>query len=151
MNPNYRIRYKKKDFELEVEGDRDFVLQQFHTLIGFNSDNSDVTININEISSPEISGSLTLVEFYKSKKPKTHDDRFVLFAYWHTLKEGKDTFKVEDIVAFYTKVSEKRPSNPAQHMTNNVKRAYFQRVSDGVYKLTTSGSQFVSSLSGSDE
>ena len=151
MNSNYRIRYRKKDFELEVEGDRDFVLEQFHTLMRFKSDDSDVAVRTSETSSTEITDSLTLVEFYKSKKPKTHDDRFVLFSYWHTSKGGNDTFKVDDIVAFYTKVSEKKPTNPAQHMTNNVKRAYFQRVGEGAYKLTPSGRQFVSSLSGSGE
>lgn len=111
----YKIRVKRGDFEVEVQGDKDWVETKYKELMtvkisipvpeGFETENM-----------PE-----TLGEFLDLKgNPSKHTDSVAVFAYWLFKVENMPTFNVQDILGCYDKTRKVKPSNVNQIINQNV-------------------------------
>ena len=108
MTDTYRIRIKKGNVEIEVEGDKDFVEKHIgelkNELLKFIrkmpiEDSGKVIEKTNE----ELE-NISLAEFYKLKSPKDHNETVMVFAYWMTEKENKKEITPKDIDKCYSKI-----------------------------------------------
>lgn len=149
---NYRIKIKQGEIEIEVDGDKEFVEKHIEE---FKKELPRIAKELpskEKIVSPEIPEKeselekLSLVEFYKQKDPKNHNETVVVFAYWLTKKEGKGEFKTKEISNLYSKAGVPKPKNVTQHLKNvsSAKKAYLMKGSKkGLWKLTITGEEFV--------
>ncbi|MEM0314371.1 MAG: hypothetical protein QXQ41_07485, partial [Candidatus Bathyarchaeia archaeon] len=103
---NYKIRYRKGDLEIELQGDKEWVENKFKDFIG------------EKIFEPIalVAGTKTLldslVEFLKSKgDPKEHIDRILVFSYWLFYKENIKSYNVDDIAKCYDETRITKPAN----------------------------------------
>lgn len=139
----YRIKVKKGEVEVEVQGDKVWVEEK-----------------IKELTSQEISTSFskeilakgmpeTLGEFLDQKgNPSKHTDSMAVFAYWLFKVEKMKSFNVKDIIDCYNKTRKAKPSNPNQIINENVKRRIFAEASekkDGLkaWVITRTGEEYV--------
>jgi len=140
----YRIRIKKGDIEVEVEGDKEFVekhlenlkkeLQKF-PLIEHSHEESKI---IESQKKPYIK------EFIKEKKPSGALKIAVTLAYYLTKYEGKKTFTQEDIKKAWIASGQKIPKKIWQAVIDGKNRyQWFEEVSRGEYKLSPHGVYFV--------
>jgi len=142
----YRIKVKKGEVEVEVQGDKVWVEEK-----------------IKELTSQEISTSFskeilakgmpeTLGEFLDQKgNPSKHTDSMAVFAYWLFKVEKMKSFNVKDIIDCYNKTRKAKPSNPNQIINENVKRRIFAEASekkDGLkaWVITRTGEEYVEKM-----
>jgi len=146
----YKIRIKIGDIEIEVDGDKEFVVQQikeFSTEIpNFGKEFSSqkgtiVTKTPNEKSKLE---GISLAEFYKQKKPKEDIDVALTIAYYLTSSEEREKFTNKEIKDETDKLGYKL-SNPAVTLKEAAKgkKAYVRKIGTGKWALTTEGRRFV--------
>jgi len=141
---NYRIRYKKGDFEVEVQGDKDWVEKKFKELSG-----KEITV----IGGEKVGGMpKTLVEFLGMKgNPKKHTDIMAVFAQWLLKIEKMDSFNVNDILACYDKTKKTKTKNPNQAINNNIGRKVFAEAKekkDGLkaWFITDTGQEYIEKM-----
>jgi len=143
---NYRIKYRKGDFEVEVQGDKDWVESKFKELTS-----KEIAIAAEE--APKIEGMpATLVEFLDMKgNPKKHTDATAVFAYWLFTVEKTQSFKVKDILGCYDRTRKIKPRNLNDIMNTNVKRHIFAEArekKDGLkaWVITLKGEEYVQQM-----
>lgn len=140
-----KIRLKRGENEIEAEGKTEFVesaiSKYLPVLDGAKSFELKRESQKEALTDQVVDA--TLVEFLDQKDPTTHDDRFLVIAYWLTVRNQQEQFQADDIISGYSKASESKPKNPTQHMTANVRRAFFQREKEGFYSITKSGIEYV--------
>jgi hypothetical protein len=149
---NYKIRIKRGEVEIEVEGDKEFVEKHIEE---FKKEMSKIAEELppkEKIITPEIPKEevelekLSLAEFYKLKQPKDNNETVVVFAYWLTKKEHKEEFKTKEISACFDAARIPKPKNITQHVLKvaSGKTAYLTTGSTkGYYKLTLTGEEFI--------
>jgi hypothetical protein len=145
---NYRIRIKLGEVEIEAEGDKEFVEKHIEEFkkempkIAKELPPKEVTP---EIPKGEIGlKGLSLVEFYKKKQPKDHNDTVVVFAYWLAKRKGQEEFQTKDISACYDEARIPKPKNVPQHILAMTRKACLTAGSKkGWYKLTLTGEEFI--------
>jgi len=146
---NYRIKYKKGDFELEVQGDKAWVEAKFKELAESEAIQKPIVI------SPETKTSglpVSLAEFVKSKgNPDQHGDLVAIFGYWLIHKENFKSFNSKDIKKCYddTRISES--TNTSQYLNYAQGSGYFKRLDeekDGLtaWTITPTGDEYVEKL-----
>jgi len=103
---NYRIRYKQDNFEVEVQGDKEWVEKKFKELTEGKAVAPGITV-------PKAGGPPTsLVEFIKAKgNPSDHTDIAVIFSYWLHHKEKMTSYNLVDIENCYTEARITKPAN----------------------------------------
>lgn len=142
----YRIKFRKGDFELELQGDQKWVEQKFKELTG---EESILTIpaKVMEEGMPE-----TLGEFLDMKgDPKKHTEIVAVFAYWLFKVENMESFNVKDIIACYEKVRKSKPTNANQIINTDVASHLFAEArekKDGLkaWILSRTGEEFVENM-----
>ena len=83
---NYRIKYREGNFEVEVQGDKDWVEKKFKELM------EGKPIIFRKTTQEETETLPTsLVEFVRAKgNPKGHPDIAIIFSYWlHKRKKNE--------------------------------------------------------------
>jgi hypothetical protein len=117
---NYRIKIRKGDFEVEVQGDKDWVEGKFKEL-------TTQEIMIPMAKEVAVEGMpATVGEFLDQKgNPSKHTDTMVVFAYWLFKVEKMESFNVKDIISCYDKTRKAKPTNPNQIINQNVARHVF--------------------------
>jgi hypothetical protein len=113
----YRIRYKKGDFEIEVQGDKAWVEGKFEAI-------SKNMPTVAQLPSPSGSQPTTtpeavdtslpssIVEFIKAKgSPSDHTVIEVLFSYWLLKKENMASYNATDIQNCYDQARITKPAN----------------------------------------
>jgi len=142
----YKIKFRKGDFEVEVQGDQQWVEDKFKELT---SEKFHVAVAKKAI----IEGiPKTLGEFLDQKgNPKKHTEIVAVFAYWSFKVERMESFNVKDIVNCYDKTRIPKPKNPNQIINTNVGSHLFAEASDKKdgYKawiLTRTGEDFVEKM-----
>jgi DNA-binding PadR family transcriptional regulator len=154
---NYRIRYKKGDFEVEVQGDKAWVVEKFEEL------KKDIPpkapLKIPSGSQPSASttddGTLpdSMVEFIKAKgNPSKHTDRAVLFAYWLFKKEDMSSYNIADIDNCYDQTRIPKPANTSDIMNKIQAQGFVAAVKeekDGkkAWVITQTGEKYVEQMS----
>ena len=117
---NYRIKYRKGDFEVEVQGDKVWVEKKFAELTS-----KEIAIKGAKVRRIEgVPG--TLGEFLDMKgNPKKHTDISAVFAYWLHKVDKMKSFNVGDIEGCYDLTRQTKSSNVHVTMTANVQRHIF--------------------------
>ena len=143
---NYRIRVKQGDFEVEVQGDKDWVESKFKELT-----TQEVFISLpKKVAAKGMPG--TLGEFLDQKgNPSKHTDSVAVFAYWLFKVEKMTTFNVQDIIECYDKTRKAKPSNVNQIINQNVASHVFAEASekkDGLkaWVITRTGEEYVEQM-----
>ena len=150
MTDTYRIRIKKGNVEIEVEGDKDFVEKHIGELKNELSkfirkmpiEDSGKVI---EKSNEELE-NISLAEFYKLKSPKDHNETVMVFAYWMTEKEIKKEITPKDINKCYSKIGVSKPVNIPDIMKKlaSGKKAYLVKTGKrGFYKISMLGRDLI--------
>jgi len=143
---DYRIKYRKGDFEVEVQGDKDWVEKKFAEL-------TSKEIAIKGAKVLRIEGMPgTLGEFLDMKgNPKKHTDISVVFAYWLLKVDKMKSFNVENIEKCYDLTRQTKSSNIHVTMTTNVQRHVFgeaKEKKDGkkAWVITRKGEEYVEQM-----
>jgi hypothetical protein len=153
---NYRIRYKKGDFEVEVQGDKAWVEGKFEELKKEMPPKASLpSPSGSQTPAPPTTGDATLsgslVEFIKAKgDPSKHTDRMVLFAYWLFKKENMSSYNIPDIINCYDVTRIPKPVN-ASDIMNYIQGQGFVTVKeekDGkkAWIITTTGEKYVEQM-----
>ena len=147
--PFYRIRYRKGDFELEVQGDKEFVEQKFQELteeevIPQKMRKTEERIEGGTVALPESAAELLRLK----GSPKRHVDISIAFSYWLFKKRGTDIFNINDIGECYNEARLKKPANTTDVMNRNQQKGYLvpaEEKKDNLkaWKITPSGEQYV--------
>ena len=140
---NYKIRFKKGDLEIEVQGDREFVLSKFEELMK-SKITSERTAEIEKVKGLPTS----LAEYVKIKgSPKGHTDLTVMFAYWLFKKENMERFNAKDIENCYSLARIPKPANISDIMNKNQRKGFLMRSGKKYEKIawsiTRSGEEYV--------
>lgn len=146
MTETYKIRLRKGDFEVEIQGDQKWVEDKFKELTS-EKFQFTMTKRVTIEGMPE-----TLGEFLDQKgNPKKHTEIVAVFAYWLFKVEKMESFNVKDIVTCYEKVRKAKPKNPNQIINVDVASHFFAESTekkDG-YKawiLTRTGEELVEKM-----
>lgn len=140
---NYRIKVKRGESEIEVEGDKEWVEEKLKELTSEKSYTPALTETVPQTM------PTSLVEFLETKgNPKKHSELTAVFAYWLLKYEKVETFNVRDIISCYDKTRCAKPSNANQIINSNVRQGLFAQATekkDGyiAWYLTGKGEQFV--------
>lgn len=117
---NYRIKYKKGDFEIEVQGDKAWVENKFDVLRKETPPKTIPQENSFAPTSAPATGEQTLpgtlVEFTRIKNPSQYTDRIVIFAYWLFKKEKMSSYNSSDIENCYNETRITKPANISDMM-----------------------------------
>lgn len=142
---NYRIKYSEGNFEVEVQGDKEWVEKKFAELM--DKKPSGVTKETKEEEE-----STTLVEFIEIKgNPKKNTDIATVFAYWLLKRENIRVFNVRDIENLYNRTRTSKPKNLSDTIYKTTKKHFFAEAKeekDGIkaYSITRKGERYVESL-----
>lgn len=143
---NYRIKYRKGDLEVEVQGDKDWVEKKFEEL-------TSKEISIVEAKREEAKGiPETLGEFLEAKgNPKKHRDITAVFAYWLFKVEKMESFHAQDIEVCYDLTRKTKPKQIHVAMNGNIERNVFTEAKekkDGrkAWVLTRTGEEYIEQM-----
>jgi hypothetical protein len=144
----YKIRFKKGDFEVEVQGDREFVLTKFEELT--KGKITSVEIGKEEVKTGEFPASLA--EFVKMRgDPKEHTDLAMIFAYWLFKRENMESFNVKDLENCYSQTRIPKPANLSDVMNRNQGKGLVVRTEGRkdnlvAWAITRSGEEYVEKM-----
>lgn len=126
---NYRIKYRKGDFEVDVQGDKDWVEAKFKELT-----TKEITIvgakvpKIEGAKIEEVALPSSLAEFIRQKgSPSRHSDLVTIFGYWLFHKRGIRVFNRIDIETCYSDARIPESTNTAQIINGAQGMGYFRR------------------------
>jgi len=143
---NYRIKVRKGDFEVEVQGDKDWVEGKYKELT---TQEKTVSLGVQTAAKgmPETLGELLDLK----GNPSKHTDSMAVFAYWMYKVEKKNSFNVKDIIDCYDKTRKAKPSNPNQIINQDVARHIFSEApeeKDGLkaWVITRTGEEYVEEM-----
>lgn len=146
---NYRIRYRKGDFEVELQGDKAWVEKKFEELV-----KSKTVISKGVVPQAKVLPD-SLVEFLKKKgNPRSHRDKAVIFSYWLFHKENMTSYNVDDIAKCYDEARISKPKNLTDIMNKlqSPPKGYVKPAGekDGkkAWVITQSGEEYVEKMGG---
>jgi len=154
--PNFRVRIKRGDNEIEVEGDKKYIAQILKKY------GLEETLQPSKLPKPGkksipdstpqkgFSGKMSTAEFVLKYQIKKHTDLVLGFGYYIEKMKGMDKFTPGDITSCYYE-AKLDPSNTSQMIIQNIKRGFLmeakgsEKGSKGkkYYTLTQSGITFV--------
>lgn len=143
---SYRIRYRKDNFEVEVQGDKEWVEKKFKELT------EDKTIAPQTIVSKAEVLPTSLVEFIKNKgNPSSHTDIAIIFSYWLHKKEKIGSYNKDDIENCYTVARITKPKNVSDVMNRLQAKGYLmpanqKKDNKKAWIITKSGEEYVEQL-----
>jgi hypothetical protein len=142
----YRIRLRNGDFEVEVQGDKEWVENKFKELTTEKVAIAGI-VETKTLGLPE-----TLGEFLDQKgNPQKHTDVTAVYAFWLFRVEGMKSFSAKDIVSCYEKTRRTKPSNANMIINQNVATHLFAEApekKDGykAWVITRKGEEYVSQM-----
>jgi hypothetical protein len=147
---NYRIKYRKGDFEIDVQGDKDWVENKFREFV-----EGTVVVGATGEAAPREVGVLpasSLAEFLRVKgNPSKHTDVAIIFSYWLHKKEKMSSYNVDDIEKCYVETRISKVKNIGDLMNRVQGKAYLMPASakkDGkkAWVITKTGEEYVKQL-----
>jgi len=143
---NYRLKYRKGDFEVDVQGDKTWVENKFKELT------EGKLIGLEELP-PETKGLPTsLVEFIRAKgNPSKHPDITIVFSYWLHKKEEMSSYNVDDIEKCYDETRISKPKNIGDLMNRVQGKGYLMPASEKkegkkAWVITRTGEEYVEQM-----
>lgn len=158
LETHYLMRYKKGELEIEVQGDKAFVEEKFKELLELKQEKLQ-----KETTSPppiqissETGKKMSVAEFLKSKNPKGHDDKILVFGYFVEKVERSSSFNVDDIKRCYLQAKTPVTKNIPTYTALLTKKSYIMDASEKkdnkkAWVLTTSGENYVETLCAESE
>ena len=156
-DPNYRIRYKKGDFEVEVQGDKAWVETKFDGLkkdMPTKTQDAPTHLGSEETTPTAIATTLptSMVEFIKAKgNPSEHTDIEVIFSYWLLKKENMTSYNATDIQNCYNSSRITKPANINGIMNRIQETGYVMEVKEKkdnkkAWVITATGEKYVQEM-----
>lgn len=154
---NYRIRYKKRDFEIEVQGDKAWVEEKFEQLKKDILSKATIPGSASsQTSTPIIEGTTltgSLVEFIrKMGNPRGHRNRALLFAYWLFKRENMASYNYMDIEKCFADTRLPKPANTTDVMNKLQAQGLVTTTADKdgrkAWVITASGEREVEQMKG---
>lgn len=148
----YRVRIVRAGQELEVEGDKKFVLEMLARFDGGAAPEAAPTRSARRATSKVLaSKDVSAREFIQRLGLKKHTDIGLAFGYYIEKHLGKDEFTPADINSCYYE-AKMEPSNTSQVIVQNLKsgrmmpakKAKGTKGTRKTYVLTTTGEVFIS-------
>ena len=144
----YRIKYKKDNIEIEVQGDKEFVENKLKELLSLASPlaSKEETVPVIERKTP-----LSIGELLNMASPKTHGDKILTFAYYLEHSEGLCSFNLGDIERCYQTARIPKTKNISQYISWLIRKGYLMDApekKDGkkAWMLTGPGGKYVENL-----
>jgi len=150
---NYRIKYRKGDFEVDVQGDKEWVEKKFEelttkeiTIVGAKAPKIE-GVKIGKVALPS-----SLSEFVKQKgSPSKHIDLVSIFGYWLFHKKNVKMFSTKDIASCYADARIPESANISQEMNNAQGMGYFRREEEKkdnriAWTITPTGEEYVEQM-----
>lgn len=143
---NYRIKYRKDDFEVDVQGDKEWVEQKFKELT------ERKAVAPKEVPTKTELVSMSLAEFVRTKgNPSRNTDRAIIFSYWLHHRENVTSYNINDIRKCYSDARITPPNNLTDTMNLNQGKGYLMHVSekkDGkkTWVITQTGEEYVEQM-----
>jgi hypothetical protein len=120
----YKIKLKKDNFEVEVQGDKDWVENKFTELTSLKGQEGQKKGEEKRIIIGEMPA--TIVEFFELKgNPKRHADIAVSCAYWLSKVKNVQFFNAKDIEDCYDEIKEPKPRNMNDVLDSNIEKRWF--------------------------
>lgn len=143
----YKIRYRKGDFEIEIQGDKEWVEAKFKEIIR-EKITAPMAITAETRVLPD-----SLVEFLRGKgNPKEHTDIAIVFSYWLFHKENMSAYNIDDIAKCYDEARISKPKNITDTMNKLQAKGYLKPVGekDGkkAWVITQTGKEYVEKMGG---
>jgi hypothetical protein len=146
----YRVRLRKGDFEIDVQGDKEYVENKFKELLDYYSvGRTAQPVRKEQQSSSTVSSrDLSLREFIDQYNTTAHTDMVLLIGYYLEKYRNQESFTVTDIRGCYKEIREKL-SNAGPFINQNVRKGFLMEApkKDGdkkvTYSLTRKGIQFI--------
>lgn len=149
-NENFKMRLSINGVEVEVSGDKTFVINKFSELEQkyINKTSNKQPIDITKGQTLLNASKLTLIDFIEQKKPKSKATELMpVLVYYFKHFEGYKQFNEDDIKTLYRRYDiSKRPKNIYQAILDISRhKGYFESVpkEKGYFKITESGEHFV--------
>ena len=123
---SYKVKLKTGGFELEIEGDREFVESRISDLSWL--DSIFDKLGASEAFKKEeslVEGKPAFTEFANRVDPKRNWEKFLTIAYYLYRWENRDV-TYEDIKNFYRKIRWPIPGNIRDVMSNLIKEGYME-------------------------
>ncbi|MCX8000384.1 MAG: hypothetical protein N3A69_15765 [Leptospiraceae bacterium] len=144
---SYKIKYRKGDFEIELQGDKEWVEKKFKDFI------EEKIVEPTAIVAKAKALPDSLVEFLKSKgDPKEHIDRIIIFSYWLFHKENQKSYNVSDIERCYDEARIAKPTNIHAFMNELQAKGFLKPTEekDGkkAWVITRTGEEYVEKMRG---
>jgi hypothetical protein len=147
---NYRIKYRKGNFEIEVQGDREWVEAKFKELT-----TGDIIPTLGPPETPEPPETplpTSLPEFLSQKgSPSQDTDLVTVFGYWLYHKKDMKSFNRNDLLSCYSDARISQPSNINQtinHLQGNGYLVRLEKEKDTLtaWTITPSGEKYVEQM-----
>jgi hypothetical protein len=142
---SYKIRYRKGDFEIELQGDKDWVEEKFKEFI------EGKIVELAALTTKAKMLPDSLVEFLKSKgNPEEHTDRAIVFSYWLFHKENMKSYNIDDIAKCYDEARIAKPANLNDIMNKLQAKGYLKPAGEKddkkAWVITQSGEEYVEKM-----
>lgn len=146
----YRIKLRRGDFEIEVQGDKEYVDSKFRELLDtqpFPKTTQPLTAKSANLPT-DGTKTLSLREFVDQFNTTAHMDFILLIGYYLEKYRGQDSFTVADIKKAYDDMREKL-TNAGPFINQNVKKGLLMEappkegIKKTMYSLTRKGIQFI--------
>lgn len=146
----YKIKLKKDNFEVEVQGDKEWVEKKFAELTSVKGQGEPK----HETGSKDIQFEKTqsLVEFFNSKgNPSGHANITVVCAYWLLKAKKVEFFTSREIEDCYDLLRESKPKNMTDILNGNIEKRWFSEHEDGkdgkkAWEILRSGLEYVEQM-----
>lgn len=137
-----RLRIRQGDRELEIEGDRQFVLEQLDRLyaLAFGASLPDEGPRVPATFA--VRPNLAFDDFVRLKEPATDVDRLVVLAYYHEKYGGVGDYPLLELERWWTDAWSGLPFG-AQVLEEAFERGFFQRLEDERLTLSFAGQKYV--------
>jgi len=146
MDMSYRIKYKKDNLEIEVQGDKNWVDKKFTELIEKQFVEEEALKR--KPSSRKLPGSI--IEFLKEKGAQNYTDRIIVFCYWLVHSKGYDSYNADDIYACYSEARISPPANINSMMNHLQGKGYLlltkEKEGKKAWVITQTGEEYVENM-----
>lgn len=148
MTERCTIRVKKGDSEVEVTGEKAFVIEQIDKFIEL--------LRITESANfEENKKRISLGELLSKKSPQKHTETITLFAYYIEKILQEPYFNVNDINKLFLKSKTKKPANINDTINSLVRKDFLMEVDEEkenlkCWTITRSGIEVIESKMGAE-
>ncbi|MHA1365819.1 MAG: hypothetical protein ACTSYH_06015 [Candidatus Heimdallarchaeaceae archaeon] len=149
MSEHIRFRIKIGDNELEIEADKEFIDEKYLDFKNLIKNHYSKTISVKEPIIDTVKRKITLLEYIKSKNPKSYQETALVIARWHEIQTGTIGSKINtnDLIEGFPR---EKPKNPSDVLLKCVRNAWFvqsgQKNGLKAYKLTSTGLDIVETM-----